>query len=125
MPIPETPADLDDYERRGDLLFSWENNLGRHPQVEQHIVAAKLAAVKLGFGVDNNEVRIPATEAQLAERIANKRERWTVGGQLYNRLLAEEIDWADLTYSEQGAARYYATREDVLAPDRLAAGENH
>jgi hypothetical protein len=119
MSRPSTHADLEDYRTQGHTLFNWYSDLAKHPAIEQHIVKAKIEALRLGFEVTTTEVRVPQTEAELDEKLRDQQERYDKGCELYAELLAGPRYFADLTYTEKNRAEYYAEREGITSPSSL------
>jgi hypothetical protein len=118
---PSTHADLSDYQRRGQTLFSWNVALAEHPEVEQHIVKAKLEARKLGFEFDYNEIRVPLTHDELEKNLRAAQQKFDNGLDYYADILAGKKTYADMEWSHKNAAEYYAEREGITKPSEVQA----
>lgn len=119
MTRPSTHADLSDYQRRGQTLFSWNVTLAEHPEVEQWIVKAKLEARKQGFEFDYNEVRIPLSSDELDKKLEDAQQKYDNGLEFYADILAGTKTYADFDWSQKNAADYYAECEKITRPSEV------
>lgn len=80
MTRPESIDDVASHLRAPLEVFSWEPAyLGAHPEIEQHIVAARIAAKEVGFvpaGFGHNKVARERTEEELALVLKQAQESW-------------------------------------------------
>jgi len=116
---PTDHSDLDDYQTHGTTIFNWYQDLAKYPEVEQHIVRAKVEARKLGFELTNSEVRVPLTEKELDTKVEEIQKRYDLGLDLYAELVAGPRYYSDFTWSEKNRVDYYAEREGIVSPEKV------
>jgi len=119
MTRPETHADLTEYERQGETIFSWQYGLDKLPSVQHHIVQAKITALKLGLEVAQTEVRTVLTTKELDAKLAENQEKWDLGMVTYDQLLNRAVEYGDLDWQARNAATFYANREDLTHPSKI------
>lgn len=119
MSRPTTHADLTEYERQGEMIFSWQPALDKLPSVQHHIVQAKITALKLGFEVAQSEVRTVLTTKELDAKLAENQQRWDLGMVTYDQLLNRAAEYSELDWQARNAATFYANREDLTHPSKI------
>lgn len=119
MARPSKHTDLDEYQRQGNTIFTWYSSIAEHPEVEQHIVKAKLEARRLGYEITGMEVRVPLSTKELDSKLADQQARYDRGEKIYHDLELGPQVYADLTYSERGAVDYFAQCDELVAPEKL------
>lgn len=113
MSRPTTHADLSDYQRQGEVIFTWNYKLPEHPEVEQWLVKAKLEARKKGFEITQTEVRVPKTRAELDAALKEAQDRWDSGEVSYQDLANGHRSYDALSWTEKNAANFYASCEGI------------
>ncbi len=124
MARPTTHADLSDYQRQGDTIFSWNYNLGDQPEVEQWIVKAKLEARKRGLEIGQTEVRVPKTVEALDSALLSAQSRWDNGEAQYAAVKNGHCSFVDLGYSDKSDANFYANCEGLPSVEHARDAEN-
>jgi hypothetical protein len=119
MTRPESHADLSEYQRQGHALFSWQSPLDKFPEVQVHLVAAKVAAKKLGMQLTEFEVRNPLTKDELDDKLSTDQDKWDRGTRVYAEILTGYSEFGALTWTDKNAATYYAEREGLEHPSKI------
>jgi hypothetical protein len=90
MTRPTSTDDLDDYEKRGDLIISWGTGLSKVPSADALIVAARAALIglygdRLHWAGDS--IYAPPEPGVLEQRLKAKQDQWDRGHEAYQRLM--------------------------------------
>ena len=114
MTRPEKFEDIAEHRQEGPTVMTWEPAyLLDHPEVEQHIVAARIAAREAGFIVDKKygqtKLMRPKNEEERALALKSEQQSWDNGKEMYERAL-ETKQMPEHPY----IADTYTTREDLV-----------
>jgi hypothetical protein len=119
MTRPVNTEDLPDYERKGHLVARIESSyITRHPSLGQHLLAALAEADHLGLVVDDGEIIIPLTEAELDRKVKSAQDSWDFGKEVYEKFIEDGV-WPERAWS-WGA---YLRAEGIAAPTKEEAAK--
>ena len=124
MARPETIEDVPSYMRTPFEVFSWEPAyLTGHPEIEQHIVAARIAAKQAGFAEaepGHNKVVRHRTDEELEEQLVAAQRAWDNAKVAYEtaleRGMAPQYPYVAATYS---TAEGLPSLADLLEEEKL------
>ena len=84
MARPESFDDLPKYARQGHLVCTVPKDyLTAFPEVGGHLLAALMAADKAGMERDGDDVVIPLTESERAQKLDEHQRMWDNGAATY------------------------------------------
>ena len=114
MARPESFDDLPKYARQGHLVCTVPKDyLTAFPEVGGHLLAALMAADKAGMERDGDDVVIPLTDAERAQKLETSQRSWDHSHDLYERASAGE----PLDRWQRYDARNHATAEKLPVPE--------
>lgn len=90
MSRPEEFEHLTDYQRQGHkVAMVFSDQIIRYPSLGLHLLAALAEADRLGLEVENGEIVIPLTTAELDSKLAQAQRNWESSAKSYADALAD------------------------------------
>jgi hypothetical protein len=92
MTRPTTINDLDEYEKRGDLLISWGPGIAKAPSADALVVASRAALIaqygdRLHWAGDS--VYAPPEPGVLEARLLSRQRTWDSGHEAFEKMLED------------------------------------
>lgn len=84
MTRPEKFEDLDENDRRGEDVVSWNQAVFEVPEIAGLVVSMIMLAKHAELEVDRFAIRVPKNEEQQGYALAHAQQRWDRGKQAYD-----------------------------------------
>lgn len=122
MSRPETIDDIDDYARAGHVVATIPpDHITAFPSLGQHLLAALAEAERLGLARVGNDIVIPLTDDELAEKLSNAQRHWDYQRESYEMWIAGTIPVDGMKSYREALAAQHAKREGLPLLDEPVA----